>query len=299
MSASGYTPVKDTKEFTKFKSKSSIIENDEMSNNYVNLVVKNIAGEAHQSAKKFKKEATQHSNQQLPIVNNFISRVKVNKIVYFINTGKLMMLEPDNILLNRNENMFNTQINLFDDSLEYIDNIKYFHIIMDYIKGYNIINTIQLLFKNIYLETINTNPQGGVGVRINKLIENVIIELIATCSTLKMFNLVKKINEAFHTITIDKETFIIDIHKTCENENLAIFVNSEIIDNKKYIFRDLNIFQNYLYRYINGFESLELTISNIKSQENDKLFYNKIISDIEFYNLKDLYNYLMGISTNK
>jgi hypothetical protein len=67
---------------------------------------------------------------------NFIGRIKINKILYFINAHQLFNLEPDTILLNHNyttfettcETTFETKYNVFDDALEYIKPILHFNI---------------------------------------------------------------------------------------------------------------------------------------------------------------------------
>jgi len=237
------------------------------------------------------------NKKQKPNHCDFIGYIRVNDIVYFINTTQLKDLEPDNILINQNETIFKTIVNKSSNVLEYLEPIENFDIIIDYIKGYNISNNLESLryeiFKN---KSINSDI-------CYKKFNDIITRLKSLITKLKMFKLLIKVNDMYRTIHIDNETFIISVkYLECKEPNNTLLdscVSIGEFDSERYIFRDLHIFKTYFYNYIIGYTSVTELVTqmnefkkNIITCQNDKLKYLKICDDIKYYNFHNLINLL-------
>ena len=204
------------------------------------------------------------------------SIVKINNNFYYFNSNDVLEKEPNTNLFNPHCTIFNTKYNITSEVLEYLTPIKHFDIINDYLHGYNIHNLIDRINDNQLQKTIN--------------------DLFITLEKFKMINLYDKIDSYFPIVMIESKIFMINIQKLnkLEPNNLLFEKANKVNDCKiRYIFRDLDIFKNYIYDYVNGVVYLNETVELIKEcKETNLNLYNKIIEDIEYYGLKHLLQHI-------
>uniref|UniRef100_A0A6C0HN21 Uncharacterized protein n=1 Tax=viral metagenome TaxID=1070528 RepID=A0A6C0HN21_9ZZZZ len=222
----------------------------------------------------------QHQHQQL------IRCIQINNIIYFIDADKLLVLEPSTILINYDTNEYSTKYNSYKDTLEYLEPVKFFSIINDYIKGY----TLHKLLEHFHLQNDG------------KLQKNISI-LIETATRLKLFNLVTQIAALYPIIAIDDKEYMISFIKLKELEpytNLLKLINQHQHQHQDYnnirLLRDGEIFSTIVFPYIMGYSTRCEIIQKIHEFELHTVMYNKICDDIRFYNLVELWK---GIKINK
>ena len=197
--------------------------------------------------------------------------IKVNTKNYYFNMNYVLYLEPETNLFNPYCNKYNKNFNTKDEILEYITDIPNFNIICDYFKGYSL---------DILLNFINNNHT------INELLNHI--------SKLKMINLYEKISSYYPIIYIENIIFTINIKKLNELEpNNKLFEKSVKIDNCNYISRDINIFKNIIYPYINGVNTRYKTIKMIDElKTSDFIMYKKLYEDLKFFRFDKLLQYV-------
>ena len=229
----------------------------------------------HQQNKKAKNTTTQKDE---PPSHNFISRIKVNGIIYHINANKLKELEPDTILIRWDAAEFSTKHNLFEDAIEYLDPIDNFQIIIDYIKGYELSTVLEPL-------------------RVGNLHLN-IAKIITTIKRLKMNNLLEQVNALYPKIIIDgKElTLSIELMATLEPHNM-VMLKVQNINGKYHLFRDYKIFTEILHPYLTATKTIADTFIEIRNTKTkDITEFNKICDDLRYFNLVEMWK---KIKTNK
>jgi len=220
----------------------------------------------------------QHQHQQL------IRCIQINNIIYFIDADKLLLLEPSTILINYDTNEYSTKYNSYKDTLEYLEPVKFFSIINDYIKGY----TLHKLLEHFHLQNDG------------KLQKNISI-LIETATRLKLFNLVMQVASLYPIIAIDNKEYMISFIKLKELEpytNLLKLINQHHDQHYHNIrlLRDDEIFSTIVFPYIMGYSTRCEIIQKIHEFEIHTVMYNKICDDIRFYNLVELWK---GVKINK
>ena len=207
-------------------------------------------------------------------ITNFISRIKVNGSLHYINAAKLLELEPDTILITWDSFEYNTKYNTPSNTLEYLDTINFFPLINDYIKDYT---------PHKLLETLSTD-------KIHKTLTTNITKLIETVVRLKLYNLLKHINALYPSITIDDKQFTINIAKLKELEPYNILQKKiQTINSQQYLFRDCEIFTNIIHPYILGNVMHSETVQKINMLESDGIMYKKICDDLRFFNFVELW----------
>lgn len=205
-------------------------------------------------------------------LNNFISFVKVNGIIYHIYANQLFENEPNTNLINHTTHVYKTTYNYANNTLEYLEPVKYFDKIVDYINGYN----VQLILESVY----NHNALN---------MQYCIREFTRICYEFKLFELIEHIKANYPIIKIDEHTFILNKPKLYSLEPQNILLQKmRLVASSHYIFRDLNIFKTYLYDYIIGILECTQAVNAIKNVKNDHQLYAKIIDDLKFYRLENL-----------
>ena len=240
---------------------------------------------------KFKKQKLAnrkflYSTQLEPAQQHLITCIQINNVIYFIDADKLIELEPSTILINYDTNEYSTKYNSRKDTLEYLEPVKFFSIINDYIKGY----TLYKLIEHFHLQNDG------------KLQKNISI-LIETATRLKLFNLVMQIAKLYPIIAIDDKEYMISFIKLKELEpytNLLKLINQHQ-DQDQYqhnirLLRDGEIFSTIVFPYIMGYSTRCEIIQKIQTFEINTVMYNKICDDIRFYNLVELWK---GVKINK
>ena len=221
----------------------------------------------------------QHQHQY-----HLITCIQINNVIYFIDAEKLLELEPSTILINYDTNEYSTKYNSRKDTLEYLEPVKFFSIINDYIKGY----TLHKLLEHFHLQNDG------------KLQKNISI-LIETATRLKLFNLVMQIAKLYPIIAIDDKEYMISFIKLKELEpytNLLKLINQhqDQYQHNIRLLRDGEIFNSVVYPYIMGYSTRCEIIQKIHEFEMHTVMYNKICDDIRFYNLVELWK---GVKINK
>jgi hypothetical protein len=188
----------------------------------------------------------------------------------------LYKLEPNNTLMNPHSIEFKKRINPSNHTLEYMEPMQDFELIIDYINGYNI-DCFEKIFKNNYSR-----------------IDNFKIMV----SELSMINLLSKMDYYYPILNING--MLVNISRkyimNLEPHNKLLNISHQSENNVFTYFRDYNIFQDYFLEYIQGKKTKTETITkieNLKNYENYKnneYIISKINNDIAYYGFDNLLN---------
>ncbi len=221
---------------------------------------------------------TQEHKKKKQKLEHKMGVVKINNKNWYFNMNYVLELEPNTTLfeLNAFSSILTKKFNQ-DGVLEYMLPIDHFDFISDYLKGY----TFHVIIKKF----VDSD-------HLQKNINNLLI----TLTNMKMNNLYSLIHNYFPIVMVESQIFMINLKKLQELEPCNALLQKTVCIGEskvKYIFRDITIFKEYIYPYMNGLSSLETTLKLIKEcQKTDVMFYNKMCEDIKYFNLQNLLSYI-------
>ena len=208
---------------------------------------------------------------------NTITGVSVARILYHFSENALYEKEPNNMLMNPNKNNLKKSINPNTHTLEYVEDIPDFNLIIDYINGYDV-NEFHKVFKQNYTR---------------------VADFKIVISRFGFTNLLTKMDFLYPLINING--MLVNVSRryieNLEPNNNLINVSQQSESNVFTHFRDREIFREYLLEYIQGKENINQTIDKIKILENteNKYKYSKLESDLLYYGFDRLRNKLSYI----
>ena len=204
------------------------------------------------------------------------SGVIVNGKVYHFNLKSLLEKEPTNNLLNIYSGEIKKRVNNGNHTIEYMEQIPDFNLVIDYINGYNY-KDFEKVFKTDYARIKNFH------LLLTKLgMKNLVAKLYWLYPLLN-------INGIMHTVSRE---FI----NTLEPQNNLFDVSRRLSSNTYSHFKDRELFNEYFREYLLGKKTLieaAATINKLKQIEicnTEGYTLAKIENDLWYYGLEKLQN---------
>jgi hypothetical protein len=199
--------------------------------------------------------------------------VIVDSRMYRFSSNKLYDLEPNNTLMNLHSGEFKKRINPRNHTLEYLQPMTDFNLVIDYINGYDA-NEFQKIFKQNYSR---------------------VDDFKIMVSELNMINLLKIMDYNYPVLNIN--SLLVNISRKyvmyLEPHNIFLNLSYMSVSNVFTHFTDKDIFYEYFLEYIQGKSNSSQVINKIKELEINKSNENdyklaKIKHDLRFYSLFNL-----------
>ena len=212
--------------------------------------------------------------------------VLVNGKVYNFSLKSLMEKEPATNLLNINEGEIKKRVNKRNHTIEYIEQIPDFNLIIDYINGYH--------YKN-FEKVFNTDYARVESFRL------LLIKL-------GMTNLIEKLNWSYPLLNINGIMYTVSTKLIYTLEpRTNLFDSSRKLSSTAFThFKDSEIFNEYFRDYLLGTKTLIEAAEHInrlkeKQQENENnnsesYILAKIKNDLYYYGLSNLEKQVFDIS---
>jgi hypothetical protein len=242
---------------------------------YVQVVFTNLIKKSRTTDSKEQSMSNNKPNQVGNQVDKFESSgVIVNGKVYHFNLKSLIEKEPTNNLLNIHSGEIKKRVNKENHTIEYMEQIPDFNLVIDYINGYSPIN-----FNKIF----NTDYSRFERFRL----------LLAK---LGMSNLILKLDSQYPLLNINGIMQIVsrEFINILEPSN-ELFFDSRRLSNNTYMhFRDRDIFNEYFRDYLLGKKTLLEAaeyINKLKQPEQintEGYTLAKIENDLYYYGLYKL-----------
>jgi hypothetical protein len=222
---------------------------------------------------------------QSEVIDKFVSSgVIVNGKVYHFNLKSLMEKEPANNLLNIHAGEIKKRVNPGNHTIEYMEQIPDFNLVIDYINGYSY-SDFHKLFKTDYARFENFRQL------LTKLgMTNLIIML-------DWYYPILNINGIMYTVSFD-------IISTLEPQNY-LFDNAR--RNSSYAFahfRDRDIFNEYFRDYLLGKKTIDeaaeyiIRLKQSGNSNTEGYTLAKIENDLYYYGLEKLRKLIFANTTS-
>lgn len=199
------------------------------------------------------------------------SAVIVNGKVYYLNLEELTEKEPSNNLLNIHVGDIKKRANKNNHTIEYLEQILDFNLVIDYINGYNY-EDFEKIFTIDYAR-----------------VERFRLLLIR----LSMTNLIGKLDTLYPLLNINGILYTVSINfiGALEPHN-NLFKKENQLSNDAYIhFRDGDLFNEYFRDYLLGKKNIIDTaefIKKLKSVRDNDYILGKIENDLSYYGFNEL-----------
>lgn len=256
-----------------------VLGQDEDNDEFVQVIHTNLVKPTNNNCKKFKKtvssapsiviDSSTDTSKEYDVLGLLVS----GKCYYF-SSQRLYDHEPDNTLMNPHSGEYKKRINPENHTIEYLEPLRDFNLVVDYINGYNPAE-FHLVFQVDY-------PR--------------IEDFKIMVSELGFTNLLKIMEYWFPLVSINGMLVNCSRHYITELEpqTTILAIGNETERNVFTHFRDRELFQDYLLEYIQGKKTRKQTgikiTSLINTEDKNKYILSKIEKDLRYFGFSKLLN---------